>query len=160
MPHGVTGLRFRIARSALVDKDNFPTGGNVIQCKATVALNTGDNVYLDATTDQVTKSATAANYANKYLGVVVGGDSFQGGQVASRSNDVGFAACGAGGQVLVQIDGVAYTTADGAMTIGNPVIGGTTSGRVASGSTATQVFGNALDTGSASAVIRMLIRPR
>lgn len=142
------------------DKTAGGTGGIVDVFTSGSALNTGDCVYLSAA-NTVSKSLTAANYAG-FIGVVVGGRSTN---MNIIDNKTGVAATSASGQeVIVQLSGVATVVAGGTVTAGThfsvmPDAAGT-AGRVVAGTTAGQILGTALTTGSAAAEMKILIRHR
>lgn len=140
-------------------------GGEVAEFIAAAALNVGDVVFLSAD-NTVNKSNTAANY-NKFIGVVVGGES-TGGYIAQDAQLTGtaavVAASGVGKKVLVQYSGIARVISDAPVASGIPVTTGTTTaGRVIGGATAIagQIIGTSLTTAAGAAVnIRLLIAPR
>lgn len=124
------------------------------------ALFYGDVVVFTSTVNTVDKTTTAAAYV-AMAGVVVGGDLTDMRVMHKTRPAVGTAVCTSGKAVLVQINGVAWVVSDAAITaIGNRLMGGgTTAGRVATGTTATQIVGVALDApGAAAGYMRMVIR--
>jgi len=141
------------------DKTSGGVGGVVEVFTSGAALNTGDCVYLSAA-NTVNKSLTAANYAG-FIGVVVGGRSTQ----MNIITKTGFAATSASGQeVLVQVSGIATVVAGGTITAATnfsvmPDAAGT-AGRVVAGTTAGQMLGTALTTGSSGNEMQILIRHR
>lgn len=141
-------------------------GGTVLPFTAAATLLIGDVVYLSAA-NTVNKSATAATVGAAFMGVVVGGDTFDRmGQVQSddinQTTLVGQTAATVGQRVLVQIAGVANVVAGAsAPSAGNQVIGGATAGTVIAGTTAGSMLGTAITTASgAGAAFKMLIDHR
>lgn len=136
-------------------------GGKVARFTSGAALNVGDVVYLSAA-NTVNKSTTSANYAG-FVGVVVGGYS-TGMRIPPETNVASIAATSGSGQdVLVQIDGIAWVVAEGTITAGtnfSVICTATTAGRVIAGTTAGQMLGTALTTGSSGNFFKMLIRHR
>lgn len=137
-------------------------GGRVVTLTAGASLNIGDVVFYSAA-DTVNKSATSANYVG-YVGVVVGGDSFDPeGRISYEPLVLAspVTAATTGQKVLVQIDGIAEVRTDGAVTLGTQVIcTATNAGRVISGTTAGQILGTALATVGAAGVIPILVCQR
>lgn len=140
-------------------QDRVPGGlGGIVEVfTAGAALNTGDIVFFSAA-DTVNKSTTQANYVG-FAGVVVGGALTNN----NITNTVGVAAAGTGQRVLVQISGIANVVAGGTVTVGTnfSVIPDTsTAGRVIAGTTAGQVVGKTITTGSSGNVMKILISHR
>lgn len=140
------------------DKTAAGVGGTVETFTAGAALNTGDIVFFSAA-NTVNKSNTQANYVG-FAGVVVGG-------AATNNNittSVGVAATTASGQsVLVQVSGIATVVAGGTVTVGTnfSVIPDTgTAGRVIAGTTAGQIVGNTITTGTAAGTMKIFISHR
>lgn len=131
---------------------SFSLGGRVIRATCAAALNIGDAVYVDSA-GKVNKSATAGTVGAAFIGVVVGGSSFdKDGRVYIETLVLGspVAASAADGDwVLVQIDGVVQVRADSAIAAGARAIGGTTAGQIAAGITAGSMLGTVVGTGAA-----------
>lgn len=143
MPKPTThvGIKFALPGQ---DATKAAIGGQVVEFKAAAALLVGDVVYYSAS-DTVNKDAAVLTVAPAFIGIVVGGKATNG-EVAESSADLGkTAAAAANDSVLVQITGIAWTTATAAPAVGAPVIPGATAGKVVSGTTAGQVIGVALD---------------
>lgn len=140
-------------------QDRIPAGvGGVVEYfTAGGSLNTGDVVFFSAV-DTVNKSTTQANYVG-FAGVVVGGQLTN----DNLTTAVGIAAATTGQRVLVQVTGIANVVAGGTVTAGTnfSVIPDTgTAGRVIAGTTAGQVVGKTITTGSAAGTMKILISHR
>jgi hypothetical protein len=112
-------------------------------------FNYGDVVYFSAAST-VLKSATVANYVD-FAGVVVGGDLTQDQQLLTEPST---------GTALVQIYGIAPVILSGSLTLGRVMADSGTAGRVANGTTAGQILGTLLVTGTVGNLGRMLINHR
>lgn len=132
----------------------FSLGGRVIRATCAAALNIGDAVYVDSN-GKVNKSGTAATVGASFIGIVIGGSSFdKEGRVYIEplvyASPV--AASGADGDwVLVQIDGVAQVRATAATSPGDRIIGSATSGSVTPGTTAGAMLGTAVSSSGGGA---------
>lgn len=133
-------------------------GGQVQAFTAGATLLIGDVVYMGAA-GKLLKSTTASNYT-AFVGVVVGGDSFnKEGQIAIPGdlNTIGATAAVDTALVYVQTSGIANCITAAALTIGAQVVpSGVTAGRVvAAGATAASVLGVAVSAGSASVAAKI-----
>jgi len=133
-------------------------GGQVQAFTAGATLLIGDVVYMGAAA-KVLKSTTASDY-KAFIGVVVGGDSFnKEGQVAIPGdvNTLGATAAVDTGLVYVQTTGIANCITAAALTIGAQVVpSGVTAGRVvAAGATAASVLGVVVSAGSATVAAKI-----
>lgn len=136
-------------------------GGPTIPFTAGAALKIGDAVYVSAA-NTVNKSVTAAD-GGKFAGIVVGGGgSFGGDYGIFESASTGLALVASGKVAEVQIAGVAWVVAGGAIAVGATVgLDTTTAGRVLTNATAGQIIGIALTAATNPGdKIKILIRPR
>ncbi len=127
-------------------------GGQTRRVTAAAALNIGDVVYYTSAM-KVNKSAVAATVGVPFAGVVVGGDSFdKEGRISYETLVLGspVAASAADGDiVIIQTDGIAAVRADSAVAAGAAVIGGTTAGQIAAGTTQGSMLGTTVSDAAA-----------
>jgi hypothetical protein len=142
------------------DKESVSgVGGQVKVFTGSGTLLVGDVVYFSAA-NTVAKVAVTATYVS-FAGVVVGGRSTRM-QALLHSDDLGATAALTGEEVLVQVDGIANVTISAAVVITNSLVASAaTAGRVTPGTTANQVLGTPITTGTTNGdKIKMIIRHR
>lgn len=111
LPYVSTGYR---------DSDITGVGGRVVRATAEAALLIGD-VVLWSVANKVNKSTTPADYY-QFAGVVVGGAPTNNRVVeVTSTTSLAYAAAGAGQDVLIQIDGIAWMVSGAAITFPNRI---------------------------------------
>lgn len=137
-------------------------GGLASKFTGTVALLVGDAVFASA--DNAVSKSTVAGDRLKRVGIVVGGDNY-GDREAVASDDIGDAAAGAAGEVLVCYSGIAWgINGAGTITAGEQVMfSAATAGRLITATPATdagKILGVALTTTAvAGAAVKILVHP-
>ena len=145
--------------------ESVDIGGNVLVMLAGGTLLVGDCVLVNASGGQVAKTAVAADY-QRVVGIVVGGentnmevlqdDALIGALVAATINQ----------RVIVCISGICKAIADGTVSVGSKLTGGTaTAGRVKAGVITTDLVagqsgsfvGTSLTATTVGLVVRVLV---
>lgn len=160
--HGLT----RLPNLALMEDNGVLNSlgfiAQAFQADTSQTLLIGDFVYLSDFA-RVSKSGTVANYNARKIGVVVGGTSFNNAfsstsQVNYDPNLVGTVAAVAGETVWVAVAGRVFAIAGGTISAIGQLIASTTSGRVATGTTATGILGYNISTGATGGPIIVQIQ--
>lgn len=151
-PTRFANVRFRSA------EDNEYGGIAQLFSAGAASFNFGDVVYVSAA-DTILKSATVADYV-AFAGVVIGGDLTNDEALVTIPTTGTVQVASSGKTALVQISGIAPVILSGSLTLGRVIPDTGTAGRVANGTTAGQILGTLIRTGTVGNLGRMLINHR